>query len=57
MLGQSSGQSWSFLLIVILSNRIASENPPGNHIAKPLGIAAANLGNGFIRGEVRMFIA
>jgi hypothetical protein len=56
-LGQRSGQSWSFLFIVILKSRKASEDPPRNHIAKPLGIAAASLCNGFIRGEVRMYIA
>ena len=57
MLGQSNGQSWSFLFIVILKSRKALEDPPGNHIATPLGTAAANLCNGFIRGEVRMYIA
>ena len=53
---QTGDTSWSFLFIIILDDwnpATLPRNITGNH----LGITAADVETGFIRGEVRMYIA
>jgi hypothetical protein len=53
---QTGDPSWSFLFIVILENWNLA-GLPRNITGDRLGITAANTKTGFIRGEVRMYIA